>query len=68
MTNNQGTFRLNSEGTTVSDLNFQRIGIGPGKDTIIVSYTVTSTQKRKKGPEVKNYQTTIKLRCETLTC
>mgnify|MGYP001616708396 FL=1 len=68
LTNNSGTFQLNSEGTTISNLTFQKIGPGPGKDTLVINYDVTSTPTRKRVREVKNYPTASKLRCETLTC
>jgi type II secretory pathway pseudopilin PulG len=50
---------LNSVDTTVSALQFTRIGAGTNKDTIRVNFTLTSKTKRNSGPETRNYQTTI---------
>ncbi len=63
LTNNNGTDNLNSFGTSVSNLNFQRIGSGGTNDTIRVSFTVTSRTKRSSGPqnETRNFETTLGL-------
>jgi|SRR5579885_212479 len=61
ITNNNGTDNLNSVGTTVSGLTFQRIGSGDIHDTIQVSFTLSSTTQRSGGPETKTYQTTLGL-------
>lgn len=60
--NNQGADMLNSFDTGISNLSLQRLGNTTGKNTIRVSFTVTSKTARAGGPEVKNYQTTIGLR------
>lgn len=59
LNNNFGVNRLNSINTAVSGLRFTRIGSGLGRDTIRINFTLTSNIKRKGGPEIKNYQTTI---------
>ncbi len=57
--NNQGTNNLNSVNTTISALQFTRIGSGTNTDTIRLSFTVTSKISRNAGPESRTYQTTI---------
>ena len=59
---NSDVYQLNSVNTTISNLNFQRIGNDDGKDTIRYSYTVTSKIDRPAGPESQDYQTTVGLR------
>lgn len=54
-----GLDRLNSSDTTVSDLEFTRLGEIGEKDTIRVTFNLTSEAIRKSGPESKNFQTTI---------
>lgn len=49
--------KLNSSGSTVSNLSFLRLG-----NSIKVSFTVTSTTQRTQGYEVKNYSNTYALR------
>lgn len=57
--NDKGTNNLNSINTTMSGLQFTRIGAGTGTDTIRVNFTLTSKIKRNAGPETRDYQTTI---------
>jgi len=60
--NTAGTIdRLNSIGTTVSDLSFIRLD-GGGKDTVQISYTLTSEITRRGGKEVNEYKTSAGLR------
>lgn len=59
LTNDKGTNNLNSIDTTVSALQFTRIGAGTSMDTIRVNFTLTSKIKKNNGPETRNYQTTI---------
>lgn len=59
LSNNLGTNNLNSSGSTVSNLSFQRIGNSGGKDTIKVSYTLNSTTERVGGNEIRTFTTTI---------
>ena len=59
LTNNLGTNNLNSSETTISALSVTRRGNTGGKDTITLSYTVTSQATQASGPEVKTYTTTV---------
>lgn len=59
ITNDKGTNNLNSSDTTVSALQFERIGSGTNTDTIRVNFTLTSKIKRNAGPETRSYTTTI---------
>ena len=63
--NNLGVLQLNSVNTSVSNLNFLRLGNTADiarEDTIRVNFTVTSRIIRSSGPEAKNFQTTVGLR------
>ncbi len=62
LTNNLGTDNLNGYETTVSGLTFQRLGNSGGKNSIQVSFTLTSNTIRNSGTEVRNFQTTIATR------
>lgn len=53
---------LNGINTTVSNLNFLRIGTNDGKETIQISFILTSNIQRVSGAETNNYQATIGLR------
>lgn len=59
LVNDKGTNKLNSVDTTISGLQFTRIGAGTSNDTIRVNFTLTSKTKKNAGPETRNYQTTI---------
>ncbi len=59
---NSGVNQLNSVNTSISNLSFIRIGNDDGKDTLRISYTVTSRIERISGLESKSYQTTVGLR------
>ena len=56
------SYQLNNADTTISNLNFLRIGNGDGRDTIQFGYTVTSNIQEANGSETKDYQTTVGLR------
>jgi len=64
LTNSLGTNNLNSADTTVSNLNFTRIGnsVANAKNTVRITYTITSKIVRPKGLETKDFQTTIGIR------
>lgn len=62
LTNNFGINKLNSGDTTISDLNFKRLGNISGKNTIQINFTLTSKTVPKSGPEIKDFQTIIGLR------
>lgn len=60
MTDGTGTYNLNSNGTTISGLNFQRFGaLLTGKNTIRVNLTVSSVALPSTNVETKNIQTTV---------
>jgi len=54
--------RLNSYGTTVSNLTAQRLGNPGGKPIIRISFDITSTIIQAQGNESKNYLITAGLR------
>lgn len=64
LTNALGTNNLNGPDISVSNLSFTRLGnsVANAKNTIQISYTVTSKVVRPKGPETKDFQTTIGIR------
>lgn len=62
LVNNNGTDVLNSINTTISNPTFLRIGNSGGKNSIQISFTVSSVTKRNNGPETKTYQTSVGLR------
>lgn len=59
LVNNLGTNILNSSESKISNLSFQKIGNPGGKETIKLSFTVTSSTVRPSGPEVRTFSTTI---------
>jgi prepilin-type N-terminal cleavage/methylation domain-containing protein len=59
LTNGAGTTNLNSNEATVSDLSFQRLGNSGGKDTIRVSFTVTSVARTDQGQDSRTFTTTF---------
>ncbi|OGK13623.1 hypothetical protein A3C98_04430 [Candidatus Roizmanbacteria bacterium RIFCSPHIGHO2_02_FULL_37_15] len=65
VTNNNGSFQLNGANSSISNLDFLRLG-NPAdterEDTLRISFTVTSRIVRSSGPESKNFQTTVGLR------
>lgn len=61
LTNNYGSNNLNSNTIQVTDLSFQRLGIGDSTDTIQVKFRLTSIIKQTKGNETKSFQTTLGL-------
>jgi type II secretory pathway pseudopilin PulG len=50
---------INSTGTTISGLNFTRLGNSTGKHTVQVTYTITSDTVVPSGPETKTISTVI---------
>lgn len=62
--NGTETNNLNSGDTIVSGLTFTRIGnsVANAKNTVQISYTVTSKIQRPNGMETKDFQTTIGIR------
>lgn len=57
-----GSSTLNSFGTTLSNLSFRRYGNVSGKNSVSISYTLTSTAQRTHGVETQDFQSTIGLR------
>ncbi len=57
--NNFGVNNLNSTTTQVSDLTFQRLGIGNTTDTVQMKFKLTSKIKETSGTEAKSFQTTL---------
>lgn len=53
------TNNINSVGTTISGLNFTRLGNSSGKHSIQVTYTITSDTVLPSGPETKTISTVI---------
>jgi len=62
ITNTNGTDNLNSSGSTISNVSFQRIGPSGGEPTIKITYTVTSATERVGGAETKTFNTSVGLR------
>ena len=64
LTSGLETNNLNSGDTTVSNLTFTRIGnsVANAKNTVRITYTITSRIVRPKGLETKDFQTTIGIR------
>jgi len=54
--------RLNSEGTTVSNLNFKTVGQSGGKVQVQITFTLTSKAVKRGNAQVKNFTTTIGIR------
>lgn len=61
LNNNLGINKLNSSDSTVSNLTFQRIGAGTNRDTVRVSFRLTSKISRQNGPEFRDFQTTLSM-------
>lgn len=59
LTDNTGPNNLNSNTTQVSNLTFQRLGIGDTTDTVQVKFKLTSRIRETKGSETKDFQTTL---------
>lgn len=59
LTNGSGTSNLNSNETTVSGLSFQRLGNSGGKETVRVTFTVTSVTKTDQGQDTRTFTTTL---------
>jgi prepilin-type N-terminal cleavage/methylation domain-containing protein len=59
LTTNLGANNLNSSETTISSLSFQRLGNVAGKDTIRLSFLVTSKAQPNQGPRTETFTTTV---------
>lgn len=63
ITDSVGTDRLNSVGSTISAFTVKRLGNTNGKNSLQISFTITSTTVKNGGqPETKNISTTIGIR------
>jgi len=62
-TNHIGPDNLNQYDASISALTFSRLGNTGGENTIQIGLTITSRTKKRNGPEVKVFQTTIGTRC-----
>lgn len=62
LSNDYGDNVLNGSTTVVSDLSFQRIGVGDATDTVQMKFRLTSKVKETSGVETKAFQTTIGLK------
>ena len=62
LTNNNGSHKLNSFDTTISNFSVRRLGNVNGKHNLQIKFTVSSKTLRQGGVEVKNLQTTLGLR------
>lgn len=60
--NPNGTFALNGDGTTVSDLTFTRIGSTSAKSTVKLNFTITGRVTTRGIFDQKVFQTTAGLR------
>ncbi len=63
LTTGGNLYPLNGVNTTITYLNFQRIGnLNDPKDTIKLNFIISSVTQRSGGPEVRNFETTVGLR------
>lgn len=62
VTDNTGTYALNSYDTTISGLQFTRLGNASGKHTFRINFNVTGRIPMHGTTEVKAFQTTAGLR------
>lgn len=57
-----GTDTLNSYETTLTNMTFKCLGNGSGKNTIAITFTLTSKTIRRSGPDIKDFRITVGLR------
>ena len=62
LSNNSGVYSLNGFDTTVTNLNFKKVGFANGKNSIVVTYTLTSNTLYRGRAETKNFRTISSLR------
>ena len=53
---------LNSSETTISNLTFQRLGVGNAADVVQVKFDITSRIKQQAGYDVTHFSTTLGIR------
>ncbi|MFH0772741.1 MAG: hypothetical protein V1922_00295 [bacterium] len=54
--------QLNSADTTISNLSFQRLGVGNSKDVVQIKLDISSRAKKQSGYEVTHFSTTLGIR------
>lgn len=59
MVDNIGTVNLNSSETSITNLNFQKIGNVGGKETVRMDLTLESKIERNTGKDTKSFKTTF---------
>ncbi|KKR78338.1 MAG: hypothetical protein UU23_C0001G0102 [Candidatus Curtissbacteria bacterium GW2011_GWA1_40_9] len=62
LTNNAGTNNLNSSASSISNLNFQKIGASGIGQTVKIDFTLTGKTQRTGGAEIRDFTTTVGLR------
>ena len=62
LTDGSGTDRLNSSGSSVSGLTFQRLGNSGGKESIRYSFTLTSSVRHVSGNDIRTFNNTVERR------
>lgn len=62
LANNSGVNDLNGFDTTVSDLSFKKIGFENGKDSVVVSFTISSVTLNRGKVETRAFYTAYGLR------
>lgn len=62
LTSAAGTHALTNIDTSLSGLQFTRVGSASGKHTLQIQFTVTGTGTSTQPPEVRNYQIGVGLR------
>lgn len=59
--NNPALYDITSSDSSVSALLFQRIGAGDNRDTVRVSFRLTSKINRKSGADFRDFQSTFSM-------
>lgn len=62
LTNNSGSFDLSGFDTVVSNLKFKKLGYENGKDSVTVSFTLSSKTLYRNKTETKNFQSAFGVR------
>jgi prepilin-type N-terminal cleavage/methylation domain-containing protein len=58
LTNPQGTFNLNGNGTKITAMSFVKLGTS-GKESVKIDLTVQSVAQSNGGPESRSFSTTV---------
>ncbi len=59
VTNGSGTNALTSPDSKISNFSVQRVGNASGKDTVRITFTLTSTAQQAAKSEQRSFQTTV---------